>query len=150
MLYLSRGHYLGPQCSKGSDQHPVDHARAAELALEHLVKLGHRVSAFIKGQEFSSDTEIRWNAIRQAASRLGLTIHAELTTQLRGDSHPDLGYPGDPETDRQAPVVYRTLQFNDISAIAPSAPCGIRTRIPEDVSVVGFDDIQSAAFQTLV
>src|SRR5437016_7150670 len=38
----------------------LDHALAAHLALEHLVQLGHRKVAFIKGQEFSSDTEVRW------------------------------------------------------------------------------------------
>src|SRR5271163_2885113 len=41
----------------------LNHARAAMLALEHLAKLGHKKIAFIKGQEFSSDTEVRWEAM---------------------------------------------------------------------------------------
>src|SRR6266481_5466779 len=41
----------------------LNHTRAAKLALEHLTKLGHRRIAFIKGQEFSSDTEVRWEAV---------------------------------------------------------------------------------------
>src|SRR6266852_3885067 len=53
----------------------LDHARAANLALEHLVNLGHRKIAFIKGQEFSSDTEIRWEAERGTAKELGLEIY---------------------------------------------------------------------------
>src|SRR6266853_5677615 len=40
----------------------LDHVLAAKLAMEHLAQLGHRKIAFIKGQEFSSDTEIRWEA----------------------------------------------------------------------------------------
>ena len=44
--------------------------RAAELALKHLHHLGHRKIAFLKGQEFSSDTEARWASIAKAARRL--------------------------------------------------------------------------------
>jgi len=47
----------------------LNHSRAASLALEHLYHLGHRQIAFIKGQEFSSDTEVRWNAILEASGR---------------------------------------------------------------------------------
>jgi LacI family transcriptional regulator len=134
---------------KGVTNILLDHARAAELALEHLVKLGHRRVAFIKGQEFSSDTEIRWNAIRQAASRLGLTIHAELTTQLRGDvPTPDLGYHVTQKLLGKNVSFTALFSFNDISAIgAIRALREAGLRIPDDVSVVGFDDIQSAAFQ---
>src|SRR6266568_4479977 len=53
----------------------LDHPRAAQLALEHLVNLGHRKIAFIKGQEFSSDTEVRWQAVQGAATNLALGIN---------------------------------------------------------------------------
>ena len=49
----------------------LDHKRAAEVALKHLFQLGHRQIAFIKGQEFSSDTEVRWANIEIAARQLG-------------------------------------------------------------------------------
>src|ERR671936_406235 len=39
----------------------LNHDRAAWLALEHLHALGHRRTAFIKGQRFSSDTDVRWS-----------------------------------------------------------------------------------------
>ena len=45
----------------------LNHSRAARLALEHLKVLGHDKIAFIKGQVFSSDTEVRWKAVRAAA-----------------------------------------------------------------------------------
>src|SRR6202795_1530746 len=41
----------------------LNHTRGAALALEHLTKLGHRQIAFIKGQEFSSDTVVRWESV---------------------------------------------------------------------------------------
>ncbi len=127
----------------------LDHRRAAELALEHLFKLGHRRIAFIKGQEFSSDTEARWDAIVQAAARLGLTIHAKLTTQLQGEvPSPDLGYKVTRRLLAKQEPFSAIFAFNDISAIgAIRALREMGLRVPEDVSVVGFDDIQSAAFQ---
>jgi len=127
----------------------LDHRRAAELALEHLFKLGHRRIAFIKGQEFSSDTEARWDAIVQAANRLGLTIHAKLTTQLQGEvPSPDLGYQVTRRLLAKHEPFSAIFAFNDISAIgAIRALREKELRVPEDVSVVGFDDIQSAAFQ---
>src|SRR5216684_3665358 len=71
----------------------LDHARAAKLAMEHLAQLGHRKIAFIKGQEFSSDTEIRWEAERAAAKELGLEINERLVGQLDGESpSPEVGY----------------------------------------------------------
>src|SRR6266478_5121580 len=63
----------------------LDHARAANLALEHLVNLEHRQMAFIKGQEFSSDTAVRWDSVRAAAAELGIDIKDRLVGQLEGD-----------------------------------------------------------------
>jgi len=127
----------------------LDHTRAAELALEHLVKLGHRRVAFIKGQEFSSDTEVRWNAIVETAARLNLPIHPDLTAQLRGDvPTPDLGYHVTQKLLAKRGSFTALFSFNDISAIgAIRALREAGLRVPEDVSVVGFDDIPGAAFQ---
>src|SRR5271155_4932544 len=58
---------------KGVTNILLDHRRAAELALEHLSSLGHRRIAFVKGQEFSSDTQSRWESILLAAKKLRLT-----------------------------------------------------------------------------
>ncbi len=129
----------------------LNHERAAFLALEHLTTLGHRRIAFIKGQAFSSDTAIRWRAIRDATKRLGLSIDPKLVTQLEGDSpSPDLGY----QLTRRLlgasdqPAFTALFAFNDISAIgAIRALRESGRRVPDDVSVVGFDDIQAAAYQ---
>ena len=138
--------------AKGITQIVLDHDRAAELALEHLYHLGHRRVAFIKGQSFSSDTEVRWNAISKAAKRLGLEIRPELVVQLEGDSpSPEVGYGVTHKLVANREGFTALFAFNDISAIG-----SIRAlrengyRVPEDVSVVGFDDIQSAAFQNPV
>ena len=127
----------------------LNHDRAAHLALEHLVQLGHERIAFIQGQPYSSDSETRWKAIERAAENLGIVIHEDLVVQLEIDTFsPYVAYP----------VVRRLLQrtrdftalfaYNDLSAIgALRALRDSGLTIPDDVSVVGFDDINSAAFQ---
>jgi DNA-binding LacI/PurR family transcriptional regulator len=127
----------------------LDHTQAVRLALEHLVRHGHSRIAFIKGQAFSSDTECRWAAIFVAAATLGVTIDPQLTVQLEGDlPSPELGYHVTRELLRRQRPFTALFAFNDVSAIgAMQALREAGRRIPEDVSIVGFDDIQSAAFQ---
>jgi len=127
----------------------LNHAKAARLALEHLAALGHRKIAVIKGQAFSSDTEIRWQSVRQTAREMSLPISDRLVGQLEGESSsPELGYAVTRKLLATGERFTALFAFNDISAIG--AIRALREgglRVPEDVSVMGFDDIQSAAFQ---
>ncbi len=127
----------------------LDHALGAKLAIHHLAELGHRNIAFIKGQEFSSDTKVRWEAELRAAQELGLEINERLVAQLEGESpSPELGYEVTRRLLAKSEAFTALFAFNDISAIgAIRALREAGKRVPEDVSVVGFDDIQSAAFQ---
>lgn len=127
----------------------LDHRRAARLALEHLLQLGHRHIAFIKGQPFSSDTETRWSWIREAARSLGLAINPELVVQLEVDSPtPEPGYDVTKSLLGKHSRFTALFAFNDISAIgAIRALLDSGIKVPSDVSVIGFDDIQNAAFQ---
>ena len=56
----------------------LNHDLAADLGIRHLIALGHRRIAVMKGQEFSSDTEIRWQAIERAAREQGAPIDPEI------------------------------------------------------------------------
>ena len=127
----------------------LDHALAAKLAIEHLAQLGHRKIAFLKGQEFSSDTEIRWESERGAAKELGLEINERLVAQLDSESpSPEVGYRVTQKLLATGEPFTALFAFNDISAIGAIRALREAGRcVPEDVSVVGFDDIQSAAFQ---
>jgi LacI family transcriptional regulator len=117
----------------------LDHTRAAELALGHLFRLGHRKIAFMRGQEFSSDSTARWRATLQVARTLGLRVSADLTIQL--------GYPGTQQLLMQRRDFTAVVCFNDISAIGSiRALHDAGLRVPQDVSVIGFDDIQSASY----
>jgi DNA-binding LacI/PurR family transcriptional regulator len=134
---------------KGVTNIELDHRRAAQVALEHLHELGHRNIAFIKGQEFSSDTEVRWDAIREIAAELGISVNPRLTTQLQGDlPATQLGYSVIKKMLANHEPFTALFAFNDLSAIGAIGALREKgLRVPEDVSVVGFDDIQSAAFQ---
>lgn len=127
----------------------LNHQRAATLALGHLRGLGHTKIAFIKGQRFSSDTESRWRAIRDTAAKFDLKIVPKLVAQLEGDSPThEPGYYATQKILAAAEPFTAIFAFNDISAIgAVRALRESGLRIPQDVSVVGFDDVQSAAFQ---
>src|SRR5262245_7030038 len=127
----------------------LNHERAAALALEHLRDLGHRRLAVIKGQEFSSDTEVRWKSIRDVAIKLKMPIDERLVTQLEGDSpSPETGYLTTRKLIDRKQKFSALFAFNDISAIgAIRALREAGLRVPEDVSVIGFDDVHAAAFQ---
>jgi DNA-binding LacI/PurR family transcriptional regulator len=127
----------------------LNHSRAAAMALEHLAELGHEKIAFIKGQAFSTDTEVRWEAVREAAGKLNIEVKEQLVGQLEGESSsPLLGYQVTQKLLASGEPFTALFTFNDISAIgAIHALREAGCRVPEDVSVVGFDDIQSAAFQ---
>lgn len=128
----------------------LDHHHAARVALTHLVELGHSEIAFLKGQVFSADSEERWRAICQVAKELEIEIRPELTVQIDiADSTPLLGYPfGKQLLERKVPFT-ALFAYNDISALgAIRAFQEAGLRVPEDISVVGFDDIQGAAFSS--
>ncbi len=126
----------------------LDHKRAARFALAHLKELGHERIAFLQGQVFSSDSEDRWNAICQVATELGIRIRPELTIRIESkDSTPEVGFPVTKALLARKEPFTALFAYNDISAIG--AIWALREaglRVPEDVSVVGFDDIPGAAF----
>jgi DNA-binding LacI/PurR family transcriptional regulator len=126
----------------------VDHHRAAELALKHLVALGHERIVMIKGQPFSSDSRDRWAANMEVAAKLGIRVDQNLCLKLtEADSSPELGYPVMKELLERRRDFSAVFAYNDISAMgAVKALVDAGLRVPEDVSVVGFDDIQFAAF----
>jgi DNA-binding LacI/PurR family transcriptional regulator len=127
----------------------LDHRRAALLALQHLFDLGHREIAFMKGPQYSSDSADRWNAILEVARDLGISVRPELTIQLEGDlSTPEVAYPATKKflAEQKQPLT-ALFAFNDNSALgAISAFQEAGLHVPNDISVVGFDDIKMAPY----
>ncbi|MGB2632967.1 MAG: LacI family DNA-binding transcriptional regulator [Candidatus Acidiferrum sp.] len=126
----------------------LDHRRAAELALQYLKELGHERIAFLRGLPKSSDSAARWEAIEDVAQQFGIQIRPELVLQIEGtESTPELGYPyGKSLMDRKIPFT-ALFAYNDISALgAMRAFQEAGLRVPEDVSIIGFDDIAIASY----
>jgi DNA-binding LacI/PurR family transcriptional regulator len=135
---------------KGVTNITLDHARAAVLALHHLKELSHERVAFMKGNPLSSDAKERWDAICQVAAEIGMKIDPELTVQIdTDDPTPMLGYPFTKQLLARKQPFTALFAYNDISAIgAIRALQEQGLRVPQDVSVLGFDDIPGAAFHT--
>jgi LacI family transcriptional regulator len=126
----------------------LDHRHAAELALKHLVELGHQKIAILRGHPDSADSHYRWNAVQEVAQDMGLQLDPDLVIQIDStDSSPNLGYPfGKRLVESKRPFT-ALFAYNDISAIgAIRAFQEAGLQVPRDVSVVGFDDIPGAAF----
>jgi LacI family transcriptional regulator len=124
----------------------IDHRVAARLALTHLLEHGHRDIAFLKGQKDSSDSKTRWIAICDVAKELGVPVRPELTVQIETDlATPELGYPATKQLLARKQHFTALFAYNDISAIgAIQAFQEAGLRVPDDISVVGFDDIPLA------
>jgi len=128
----------------------LDHRRAAELALGHLLRMGHREIAFMKGPKVSSDTEVRWESICEVAKSLNLPMKPGLCVEMEFSTpFPDMGYPVVQKLLASGERFTALFAFNDVSAIgAIRALRDAGLDVPGNVAVVGFDDIPSAAYNT--
>jgi DNA-binding LacI/PurR family transcriptional regulator len=126
----------------------VDNAAGTRLALEHLYELGHRRLAFIKGPTILVDSVQRWQGLQTFAKEVGLQLDPQLIVEIQGrNSTFTEAYNLTEGLLRQRSEFTALVAFDDLSACA-----GIRAltkaglQVPKDVSVVGFDNIPSAAF----
>ena len=137
----------------------LDHEAAAKQALSHLYGLGHRSIAFMRGPRAIPDSEFRWESIQKVAR--GMTLKVDPAHVIRMDAEgwsmktgqhtmaPEIGYKPMKALLEKSRDFTAVFCFNDIAAIgAIRALKDAGLRVPEDVSVVGFDDIQSAAYST--
>jgi DNA-binding LacI/PurR family transcriptional regulator len=136
----------GHRAVSGVTNITLDQKLAARLALRHLLENGHREIAFLKGQKSSSDSQTRWEAICDVAKELSIRIRPELTVQIEIDlATPELGYPATKQLIARGAPFTALFAYNDMSAIgAIWALQDAGMRVPEDVSVVGFDDVPMA------
>ena len=131
----------------------IDNYRAVLLGLLHLKELGHRNIAFFKGPQDNGDTETRWTALKRAASEIGVEVKPELTVGLgtyfeaSETSMMQRGYDAANALMQRTRAFTALLAFNDGSAIgAIRAMKDAGVSVPDDLSVVGIDDIQPSAF----
>jgi DNA-binding LacI/PurR family transcriptional regulator len=137
----------------------LDHHAAVEQALKHLYELGHRRIAFMRGPKAIPDSEYRWESILEIAREMGLKIDPNHVIRIdtagwsmKAGIHPmapEIGYKPMKALLEKSRDFTAIFCFNDISAIgAIRALKDVGCSVPGDISVVGFDDIQSAAYST--
>lgn len=121
----------------------VDERAAGRLAAEHLLSLGHALVGFVAGPEFTLPTREKRAGYEAALLEAGLepeeqlVVHAAFTVAAGREAAHDL------LTGRQRPT--GVICSNDLVAIGvlqEAAALGLR--VPEELSIVGFDGIAAA------
>ncbi len=131
----------------------VDNEEGGKLAMRHLVELGHRQIAVIRGPEELFDSAPRWTGVRRAAADAGIKLEKQLVRQLPNLVDPASGFEGGLDCARRMLASGKpftaVLAFDDLTALGVVrglTEAGLR--VPEDCSVTGFDDVLPAAVAT--
>lgn len=120
-----------------------DSQEGFELAVKHLTSLGHKKIGLISGPLESYILKARYNAYLNAMDKFNLEIN---------ENYIGLGYYVNDSTRKYIPKlldegVTAILFSHDVRAISAITECKDRgIRIPEDVSIVGFDDLPMTAY----
>lgn len=116
-----------------------DTASGMHRAVRHLAELGHRHIAYLAGPRNLWMNSQRWRAVREASAQLGMH------TSLLGPCTPtlDAGYEAGAEL--QGVAATAVIAYNDLVALGVTRRLlAAGVRVPEEVSVVGCDDIFGA------
>lgn len=122
----------------------ADNAEGARLAIAHLTGLGHRRILHLTGPEGNSLTRARREGVLAALADAGL---AETTSWLNGDFSLQSGHAAAAQLVQMTTRPTAVFCDNDemaIGLINGLSQAGIR--VPQDISVVGFDNIEMSAY----
>lgn len=138
---------------RGINSMAVDNQAGGTLAMRHLLELGHRRIAVVRGPEELFDSEPRWAGVRQAAAEAGVQFDPKLIFQLPGATDSISSFEGGLRLARQmlnsGRLFTAVLAFDDLTALGVvRGLIGAGLRVPEDCSVVGFDDVLPAVVAT--
>jgi LacI family transcriptional regulator len=139
--------------SRGIDSVLVDNEVGGQIAARHLKDLGHRRIAVIRGPQEMVDSEPRWAGIQRVAVADGLEIDPKLVFELPGHADPASGFEGGLRLAKKMLNSGRpftaVIAFDDLTALGVVrglAEAGLR--VPDDCSVMGFDDVLPAEVAT--
>ncbi|MGQ9778778.1 MAG: LacI family DNA-binding transcriptional regulator [Bacillota bacterium] len=121
----------------------ADNADAAARAVMHLTNLGHREIGFITGSEQLFSGPERLRGFKEAMESKGLSPHLI----FRGNYEESSGYEAFVEMFKQKKMPTALIAANDRMAIgAMRAAKMLGMRIPDDIAIMGIDDIELAAY----
>jgi LacI family transcriptional regulator len=128
----------------------VDNEGGAAAALEHLYRLGHREIAFLRGPKALTSSGQRWKGIKNFAQTAGLSLDAkriaELPESLDANSSFEAGVQLTAELLRRGKPFTALLAYDDVTALGALRALNHKgLRVPEDCSVIGFDDVAQAS-----
>ncbi len=129
----------------------VDNETGGRLALEHLYRLGHRQIAAIRGPKLVGDSLPRWNGVRGFARSVPLTIDPQLVVDLPTTFDPNGSFEAAQKLTADLLKKRRPftalLAYDDVTALGAMRALTLAgVRVPEQCSVIGFDDVAPAAF----
>ncbi len=123
----------------------TDNARAGRLATCHLIELGHVRIGCVTGPSDLTPSADRVTGYREALTQNSLTVDETLI--VKGDFQYDSGYEAGCQLLALEQPPTAIFACNDLMAIGVmSAALQMGLRVPDDLSVVGFDDVRLAAF----
>lgn len=121
-----------------------DNVKGTFLATEHLIKSGHRRIACLTGPLTVAASLDRLRGYQMAFNTYGLEIDRRLIRE--GHWTKESGHELTRELLKQDPTLTAFVASNDLSALGAIEACREEGRpVPEDVSVVGYDDISLAS-----
>ncbi len=136
-----------------NDQYPgafvhsvmIANQAGSRAAAEHLIGLGHRRIAYVGDRSgYQSDAE-RLEGYKQALSEAGIEFAAELAVE--GDGRPEAAIEATDGLLALANPPTAICCYNDMTALGAMRAIRARgLRVPQDVSVTGFDDLFFAAY----
>jgi LacI family transcriptional regulator len=120
----------------------VDETKGVKEALTHLRALGHEYIGFLASDEYWSAS--RLYPYRELMDDLGETAWRDMV--LHTADSDEGGYLGIEQLLRKAPRLTAVMCYNDVMAIgAYRRLCELGIGVPEDMSLIGFDNISVSA-----
>jgi len=143
-LVLVNRRIVEPDLSGKMDYIGVDNVRGAEMAVEHLLQMGRYPIGIITGIKESSVTLERLEGVRTALEKHGLAVDDSFF--FEGDYLKGSGYEGARYFLSRTDPPNAIFAFNDYMALGVyDALLKRKVKVPEDISVIGFNDIEFAS-----